>query len=66
MNSTPSYAAGILYFGCDDGNLYALNAVTGKLLWKQKCGDSEMASSPWIADGVIYIGSKDGSIWAIH
>ena len=27
-----------VYFGSDDGNIYALNTTNGKLIWKYKTG----------------------------
>jgi len=66
VNSTPSFADGILYFGCDDGAVYALNALTGKLRWKKMLGGGPIASSPWLADGVLYVGSDSGTLYAVH
>ncbi len=65
VTSSLSYAAGILYFGCNDGNTYAIRAKDGSLVWKQKCGGT-FISSPYIADNVIYIGCEDGKLYAIH
>ena len=65
VKSSLSYANGIVYFGCNDGNVYALDAKTGTLQWKIKAG-TEFVSSPYIGDGVIYIGSEDGNIIAIQ
>lgn len=36
--SSPSVSGGVIYFGSDDGYLYALNAQTGELKWKFKTG----------------------------
>src|SRR5262249_30188199 len=33
-NSSPALANGVVYGGSEDGNLYAVNAATGALLWK--------------------------------
>jgi outer membrane protein assembly factor BamB len=35
FQSTPAVAGGIVYIGSDDFYLYALNAATGALVWKQ-------------------------------
>lgn len=37
----PSLAGGRLYFGSDDGFVYCLNTVDGKLIWKQLLGFNE-------------------------
>ena len=34
IRSTPALCNGVVYFGSDDGHLYALDAQTGKLKWR--------------------------------
>ncbi len=65
LRSAISYAAGILYFGCDDGNVYALDAQTGEQKWVCPVG-GPVVSSPYIGDGVLYIGCDDGKLYAIE
>ncbi len=48
--SSPTLANGNVYFGSGDGNVYALDAVTGSLKWKFQTGDVVHAS-PAIANG---------------
>jgi eukaryotic-like serine/threonine-protein kinase len=62
--SSPVLWKGSVYFGSGDGNLYALNAVSGALNWKFKTGDVVHAS-PAIADGVVFVGSWDSYFYAI-
>ena len=64
--SDPSIAtaSGIVYFGCNDKNLYALDAATGEEKWKFETG-GEIFSSPWIEDGAVYIASYDGKVYAL-
>jgi len=62
--SSPVVAAGAVYFGSGDGNVYALNAATGELRWKFATGDVVHAS-PALADGTIYVGSWDSYFYAI-
>ena len=49
-------ANGVVYVGSGDGNVYALNAKTGALLWSYNTGD--VCSSPAVANGVVYVGSE--------
>jgi len=63
IESSPAVANGVVYFGADDFNLYALDAGSGALLWNYTTG-SPVKSSPAVANGVVYVGSDDGSLYA--
>jgi outer membrane protein assembly factor BamB len=70
----PLWHAGKLYFACDDGHLYCLDAATGELNWKVRGGPSDRhilgnsrlistwpaRGAPVIADGTVYFAA---SIW---
>jgi eukaryotic-like serine/threonine-protein kinase len=62
--SSPVIWKGKVYFGSGDGNVYALDAGSGKLLWKFKTGDVVHAS-PAIADGTLFVGSWDSYFYAL-
>jgi eukaryotic-like serine/threonine-protein kinase len=62
--SSPALYNGAVYFGCGDGNIYALDSKGGQLKWKFHTGDVVHAS-PAIADGVVYIGSWDSYFYAL-
>lgn len=61
--SSPAVAGGMVYVGSSDGHLYALDAASGALRWKQRTGDVVHAS-PAVADGVAVVGSWDGALYA--
>lgn len=61
--SSPTVVDGVVYVGSSDSYLYALNATTGKLLWKAKTGDW-IRSSPTVVNGVVYVGSFDSYLYA--
>jgi outer membrane protein assembly factor BamB len=46
-----------------DGEVVALNAITGRVLWRRTTGPNE--SSPLVAHGLVYVGDWNGDIWAL-
>ena len=66
MQSSPAVANGVVYFGSDDNNVYALNANTGAKLWSYATGSLAVASSPAVANGVVYVGSDDHNVYALN
>jgi outer membrane protein assembly factor BamB len=65
VKSNPSVSLGYVYFGSNDGNLYCLDAFTGKLVWNYKTG-AEVHSSPAVAYGCVYVGSQDRNVYALN
>jgi outer membrane protein assembly factor BamB len=63
--SSPVVSGRNVYFGSGDGNVYALDAATGKQNWKFQTGDVVHAS-PAIADGTLYVGSWDSYFYALE
>lgn len=66
VNTTPAVGYdGIIYFGSDSNNFYALNP-DGTLRWMFETG-SDIISSPTIAEnGTLYFGSNDSLIYALN
>jgi outer membrane protein assembly factor BamB len=64
FTSSPAVANGKVYFGSGDGNVYAVDAQTGTLLWKFPTKDV-VHSSPAVANNTVYIGSWDSYLYAI-
>jgi eukaryotic-like serine/threonine-protein kinase len=62
--SSPLVWKGAVYLGSGDGNIYSLDAATGKLNWKFKTGDVVHAS-PVISSGTLFIGSWDSYFYAL-
>ena len=62
--SSPAWHEGILYFGSDDGNVYAVDAATGRQQWKfQSAGP--VPATPAVAGGLVYFPSYDGKFYAV-
>jgi outer membrane protein assembly factor BamB/plastocyanin len=66
IHSTPTVAKGCVFTGTELGNVYALNADTGKVVWKRSVGKSEgsnfaegagIVGAPAIVGGLVYVGA---------
>ncbi len=61
--SSPAIYKDVVYFGCNDGILYALT-VDGKLKWKFVAGDM-IVSSPVVYNEKIFFGCYDGNMYCV-
>ena len=64
IHSSPTVVNGIVYFGSQDHNLYAVDTDTGTKLWEFRT-NSFVDSSPAVIDGIVYFGSNDGNFYAL-
>jgi parallel beta-helix repeat protein len=62
--SSPAVADGKVFFGLDNGYIYALDASTGDTVWNYKT-DGPVQSSPAISNGLLFVGSDDGYLYAL-
>ncbi len=62
--TAPVVADGVVYFGSDDGNLYALSADSGELLWSFATGDA-IRSIPAVVNGTVHFGSNDNHLYTL-
>jgi outer membrane protein assembly factor BamB/tRNA A-37 threonylcarbamoyl transferase component Bud32 len=58
IRGTPTVSQGMLYIGCYDNNLYALNAADGKFQWKYAT-EGGVVSRPAVYEGNVLFGSQD-------
>ena len=63
--SSPVAQDKVLYFGGDDGNIYAVNSETGRQIWKRATG-GPAPCTPAIANGIVDAGSYDGKFYALN
>ncbi|MGQ9478248.1 MAG: outer membrane protein assembly factor BamB family protein, partial [Candidatus Bipolaricaulia bacterium] len=54
----------VIYFGSNDGHLYALNAPDGTERWKYPT-QGAVTATPVVAQDRIYFGSDDGHLYAL-
>ena len=70
IDSSPAYANGRVFFGTNGGHVYALNARTGRKLWRAASfssflhGREYFYATPTLAFGRVYIGNTDGTLYA--
>jgi outer membrane protein assembly factor BamB len=63
--SSPVWENKVLYFGGDDGNIYAVDSETGRQLWKRTTG-GPAPCTPAVANGTVYAVSYDGKFYALN
>jgi len=61
----PAIDEGIVYFGCDNYFLYALDVETGKEIWKFRAGDCAGNYPPVVAGEFVFFGSYDGYLYML-
>jgi len=64
IRGTPLYFKGMVYVGCYDNNMYALNAASGEFAWKYPT-EGGIVSRPAVAEETIYFGSEDKRVHAV-
>ena len=62
--SSPVHKDGVIYFGGDDGYIYAVDAADGRQRWKRKT-DGPVPATPAIDGDTLYVGSYDGKFYAL-
>ena len=62
--SSPVWHAGLVVFGSDDGNVYAVDAATGRQRWMART-DGPVASTPALSGDRVFALSYDGRLYAL-
>ena len=62
--SSPVAQDGVIFFGSDDGYVYAVDAGSGRQIWKRGT-NGPVPATPAVAHGVVYVGSYDGKFYAL-
>ncbi|MCW3996812.1 MAG: PQQ-binding-like beta-propeller repeat protein [Candidatus Bathyarchaeota archaeon] len=62
--SSPTIVDGIVYFGSQDKNIYAVGAWSGKLIWRFTTG-AFVESSVAVVNGKVYTGGDDGNVYCL-
>jgi len=64
VRSSPHVAGGLLFVGCYDTNLYAIDATRGEFRWK-RATEGGVSSSPTVWLDNVIVGSEDGAVYCM-
>ncbi|MFP4438403.1 MAG: PQQ-binding-like beta-propeller repeat protein [Chloroflexaceae bacterium] len=64
VRSSPCVNSGMLFIGCYDTNLYALDLARGEFRWKYAT-EGGVSSSPVVWEDSVIFGSEDGAVYAL-
>jgi outer membrane protein assembly factor BamB/tRNA A-37 threonylcarbamoyl transferase component Bud32 len=64
IRSSPCVNSGMLFVGCYDTNLYALDTQRGEFRWKYAT-QGGINSSPDVWQDIVVVGSEDGTVYAL-
>ncbi|HMA37951.1 MAG TPA: serine/threonine-protein kinase [Chloroflexia bacterium] len=64
IRSSPTVFKGVVFVGCYDTNLYAVNARSGEFIWK-RATEGGIPSSPVVWEDLVIFGSEDSKVYAL-
>jgi eukaryotic-like serine/threonine-protein kinase len=64
VKSSPVIADGRVYFGCENGKVFALELATGRKVWEVKFDGSVMAT-PLVLGNTVYVGTNEPVFYAL-
>jgi outer membrane protein assembly factor BamB len=65
ITTSVAIADSMAFVGTQDGNFYALEITTGKIIWSFHT-DSQISSSPAVKNGMVFFGTeKPGNLYAL-
>jgi outer membrane protein assembly factor BamB len=64
VRSSPFVSNGMLFVGCYDTNIYALDVSRGEFRWKHAT-EGGISSSPTVWQDIVFVGSEDGALYAL-
>jgi outer membrane protein assembly factor BamB/tRNA A-37 threonylcarbamoyl transferase component Bud32 len=65
VRGSPTYSKGMLYVGCYDNNMYAINTESGEFKWKYPT-EGGIVSKPAISEDTLVFGSEDMRLHSIY
>ncbi len=65
VRGSPVVASGLVLFGSGDGNLYALDASSGRERWRADLGGGAVSSTPAVAGGLAVVTARERVVAAV-
>ena len=65
LRQHPALADGRVYAANVDGDVFAIDATSGKTLWKVET-EMRLSGGPGVGDGTVVVGSLDGDVIALN
>lgn len=65
--AAPAIVGNTIYYACRD-RLYALDAETGRVLWRYPVDqplNAQFRTMPAVSGGIVYVGATDGNLYAL-
>jgi outer membrane protein assembly factor BamB len=62
---SPSVYGGLVYIAPGGGYIYAIDAATGRLRWRQQAASDAYGQVPVVYGGIVYVGSPDSYVYAL-
>ena len=63
FQGSPAVSGGVVYVGCRDAHMYAIDAGSGKEKWNFGTQGSWVVDSPAVADGMVLFGTSDSNLF---
>jgi outer membrane protein assembly factor BamB len=62
---SPSVDGNLVYIAPGGGYIYAIDAATGRLRWRQHAASDAYGQVPVVHRGIVYVGSPDSYVYAL-
>ncbi|MFQ5430262.1 MAG: PQQ-binding-like beta-propeller repeat protein [Phycisphaerae bacterium] len=66
VTSSAAIARGLVFFGSEGGDFYALDLSDGTRRWRYSTGEAAIQSSPAVAGGLVFFGDENGVFHALE
>jgi polyvinyl alcohol dehydrogenase (cytochrome) len=66
VTSTPTIVDGIAYFADFGGNLKAVNATSGAVVWSRALQSTMLSPSPFVSSDSVYIAGDNSTVFSVN